>query len=170
MRTWVFCVIEFWKEWHFPPCFFDILTFISTQAGGIMNIILPQAKPSPISVCADAWTRFGASQGRADLEFAHVKVAITALCVSSKNNEATKKKNWGGWKKKMFNVTLKKKQTWIYAERERGERIFSQRASLKVNVRSDKNKKEECVMQMKGGTRYRQQAGTNLSGAGNSFP
>lgn len=101
MRTWVFCVIDFWKEWHFPPCFFDILTVISTQAGGIMNIIPPQAKPSPISARAGAWTRFGASQGRTDLDFAHVKVAITALCVSSKNNEATKKKkNWGGWEKK----------------------------------------------------------------------
>lgn len=50
-------------------------------------------------------------------------------------------------------------------QRERGEHICSQRAALKVNVLPDKNKTEECVMQMKGGTRYRQQAGSNLSGA-----
>lgn len=55
-----------------------------------MNLILSQAKPSPISACAGARTWPGASQGRADLDVAHVNAAITALCVSSKRNEATK--------------------------------------------------------------------------------
>lgn len=60
----------------------------------------------------------------------------------------------------MFNATEEKAKLSL-SERERGERVYSQRASLKVNVSADRNKKE-CVKQMKG-TRYRHQAGRNLS-------
>lgn len=162
MRTWVFCVIDFWKEWHFPPCFFVYLDLHLHASRGNYEYNPATSKAltyQRVRWCVNSVQRLP----RSDRSWfcARKSCDNSLMCVLQK--QWKKERRWLE-KKKMF------KQAWIYAERERGERIFSQRASLKVNVRSDRNKKEERVMQMKGGTRYRQQAGTNLSAAGNSFP